>query len=141
MIFQKKYISCYILLTDQISLSDCLYFLRYWAICVLQLLANQAVTTKNLKPVFLIKPFWYMTKKSRQKLKNLENGKSFWGEIKSFFIIFKELSVAKSCLRPYSAPLGLFEKLGLNTQLVLICPKSGIETLEQVVRYVPNPYY
>ena len=32
------------LLTDQISLSDCLYFSRYWAICVLQLFVNQAVT-------------------------------------------------------------------------------------------------
>ena len=30
-------------LTDQISLSDCLYFLRYWAIGVLQLFVNQAV--------------------------------------------------------------------------------------------------
>ena len=26
----------YILLTDQISLPDCLCFLRYWSICVLQ---------------------------------------------------------------------------------------------------------
>ena len=36
-IFQGKCISCCILLTDQISLLDWLYFLRYWAICVLQL--------------------------------------------------------------------------------------------------------
>ena len=34
MIFQEKCFPCYILLTDRISLSDCLYFLRYWAICV-----------------------------------------------------------------------------------------------------------
>ena len=27
--------------------------------------------------IFLIKPFFYMTKKSRQKLKYLENDKSF----------------------------------------------------------------
>ena len=33
--FSKKCFLCYILLTDQISLSDCLYFLRYWTICVL----------------------------------------------------------------------------------------------------------
>ena len=31
--------------TDQISLSDYLYFSRYWAICVLQLFVNQAVTS------------------------------------------------------------------------------------------------
>ena len=59
----------------------------------------------QINVIFLIKPFWYMTKKSRQKLKYLENGKSFQGEIKAFFIIFKGLSVAKNCLRPESAPL------------------------------------
>ena len=42
--FLRKCFSCYILLTDQISLSDCLHFLRCWAICVLKLLVNQAVT-------------------------------------------------------------------------------------------------
>ena len=31
MIFQEKYFSCYIPLTDHFSLSACLYFLRYWA--------------------------------------------------------------------------------------------------------------
>ena len=35
--------------------------------------------------IFLIKPFRYKTKKSRQKLKYLENEKSFRGEIKSIF--------------------------------------------------------
>ena len=34
-IFEEKYFSGYILLTDQISLSGCLYFVRYWAIFVL----------------------------------------------------------------------------------------------------------
>ena len=44
-VFQKKCFSCYIILTDQISLSDCLNFLRYWEIFVLQLFVNQAVTS------------------------------------------------------------------------------------------------
>ena len=35
----------YILLTDQISLSDCCYFMRYWAVCVLQVFVNQNVTS------------------------------------------------------------------------------------------------
>ena len=35
----------YVLLTDQISLSDYLYFLRYWAVRVLQLFVSQAVTS------------------------------------------------------------------------------------------------
>ena len=33
---RKMFFILYILLTDQISLSDRLCFLRYWAVCVLQ---------------------------------------------------------------------------------------------------------
>ena len=43
--FSKICFSCYILLTDQIPLSDCLYFSRYWEICVLQLFVNQVVSS------------------------------------------------------------------------------------------------
>ena len=43
--FKKKDLSCYILLTNQISLSDCLYFSRYWAMYVLELFVNQTVTS------------------------------------------------------------------------------------------------
>ena len=42
---EKICFSCYILLNDQISLSDCFYFSKYWAICVLQLFVKQAVTS------------------------------------------------------------------------------------------------
>ena len=42
--FPKKSFS-HILLTDQISLSDCLYFLKYWAILVLKLFVSQVVTS------------------------------------------------------------------------------------------------
>ena len=49
MIFQQKCSSCYILSTDQISLPGCLYFLRYWTICVLQLFVIQVVTSWILK--------------------------------------------------------------------------------------------
>ena len=43
--FPSKMFLMLILLTEQMSLSDYLYFLRYWAICVLQLFVNQAVTS------------------------------------------------------------------------------------------------
>ena len=48
LIFEEKYFFCYILLTDQISLSGCLYFARCWVICVLQLfvVSNQTVFPK-----------------------------------------------------------------------------------------------
>ena len=44
-IFQEKPFSCYTRLTDQISLPDCIYSLRYCPVCVLQLFANQLVTS------------------------------------------------------------------------------------------------
>ena len=40
----SRFFSCYILLTDKSSLPDCLYFLRYWAICVLYLFVSHVVT-------------------------------------------------------------------------------------------------
>ena len=40
MIFKEKYFSDYILLTDKISLSGCIFFVRHWAICTLQLLTK-----------------------------------------------------------------------------------------------------
>ena len=46
MIFlQKCFLLCCILLVDQISLSDFLYFLKYRAICVLQVFVSQVVTS------------------------------------------------------------------------------------------------
>ena len=44
-VYEEKCFSYYILSNDQISLSDCLYFLRYRPICLLQLFVNQAVTS------------------------------------------------------------------------------------------------
>ena len=48
-----------------------------------------------------------MTKKLKQKFKHLEDKKRFQGEKKSFYIIFKELSVAKNGIRPASAPINV----------------------------------
>ena len=48
--------------------------------------------------IFLIKPLFYMTKKSRQKLKYLENEKSFLGETKSIFHYFWRAFI--SCQKP-----------------------------------------
>ena len=54
------------LLTDRISFSDCL-------ICF----PDCDVINFAVSLIFLIKAFFYMTKMSRQKLKYLENKKSF----------------------------------------------------------------
>ena len=44
-IFQEHFFPFGILLTDQISLTVYLYFLRYWAKCVLQFFVNHAMTS------------------------------------------------------------------------------------------------
>ena len=80
--------------------------------------------------IFLIKPFWYMTKTSRQKLKYLENRKNFWGKIKS---IFQGLAVAKNCLRPVCT-----FKAGSNTELSNYRPISvqpGFSKIHEHVMY------
>ena len=43
--FEEKYTSRFIILIDQISFPGCLYFVRYWAICLIQLFVNQVVTS------------------------------------------------------------------------------------------------
>ena len=47
--FSTKIFLMLILLTDQISLSGCLYLLKYWAICALQWFVNQVVMSKISK--------------------------------------------------------------------------------------------
>ena len=91
MIFQEKCFSYYILLTDQISLSDYLYFLKYWAMSVLRLFCFPGCDVINfeINLIFLIKPFFYVTIKSRQRFTYLENEKSFWDQIRSTFHHFE----------------------------------------------------
>ena len=58
-----------------------------WLLSLCEILGNMCITTVcypccevtkfEINLIFLIKPFWYMTKKSRQKLKYLENKKCF----------------------------------------------------------------
>ena len=78
-IFHQKCFSCCILSTDQISL--------FWLPLLLEILGNMCIAivceqgcdVKNFRInlIFLIKPFLYMNRKSRQELKYLENEKSF----------------------------------------------------------------
>ena len=78
MIFEGKYFSCYILLIDQISWPSYLYFMSYWEICVIIFQPGCDVTNFELTTVYLSnKAVFYMTKKSRQKIKCFENENSF----------------------------------------------------------------
>ena len=115
MTFEEKCFLCYNLLTDQISLSDCLYFSRYWSICVLHLFVNQAVTSFwnyfEINLILLIKPFCYTTKNQNNKLNILRMKRAFGVKLKAFFIILKGLSVAKNYVRTEGPPLIILVKL------------------------------
>ena len=75
MVFQEKYFSCYILLKDKIYLSDCLYFMGYWAIYVYwnYLLSSLWRLSFEINLSFLIKLFSYMTKKLEKLMKYLQS--------------------------------------------------------------------
>ena len=92
--FSRKYLSCYILLTDKISLSDWLLgilgnmyivnSLPRQYVCIIgqyvqcnYLLSSLWRLTFEIKFSPLIKPFFYMTKKPGQKIKYLKNEKGF----------------------------------------------------------------
>ena len=92
MIFHEKCFSCYILFTDPTLLFDWLYFLRYWAICVLKLFVSQVVTSYILK---LILPF-YMIKKSRQNLNILKTKRAF--KVKLFAPFLKSFQLPEIVL-------------------------------------------
>ena len=66
MIFREEYFSTCILLTNQISVPDSLYFLRYCAIWVC--FAFYEVTNFEIMLSFLTKPCDYITKKVRTKI-------------------------------------------------------------------------
>ena len=78
----------------------------------------------NYNLIFLIKPVFFMAKKSRQNFKYLKNKKSFQGDVKSIFHHFKRLLVAKNCLRPESTPL-----------------RSGLKNLIAKKRCILNIYH
>ena len=100
--FWKKYFSCYILLIDEMLLSGYLYFMRYWAIYVLQLFINQVVKSWILN-LTLNFGFWiYLsnqaffptwTKTHDKNLNIFRTKRAFRMKQKAFFIIFNELSI------------------------------------------------
>ena len=86
-IFVEKFFSHYFLLTNQISLSDWVYFLRYWAIWVLQLFVSQFMTSQILKLTIAFSLIYCPTwpKKSGHKFKYVNRKEVF-------FYLFEGLS-------------------------------------------------
>ena len=104
--FKKKNVS-HVMLTNQIFLSNSLYFLRSWAICILQLIFFPGCDVINfeINLNFLIKPFSYITKKVTTNIYKSSEQKSFLGKMKSIFHHFCRASIIRNCFRPENAPL------------------------------------
>ena len=90
MIFQEKDCSCYILLTDQISLFDCLYFAKHLTICVLQFFVNQVVTSYILKIYISNSVVLSTWPKSQEKSLNTLRMKGSFKVKKSFFFLWRK---------------------------------------------------
>ena len=83
-----------------------LYLSKCWAICVLQLFVNQAVTSSRLKlTLFFLSSRFATWPKIQDKNKYLENEKSFLRKIKNIFHHFYRGFSCQNCLRPETAPL------------------------------------
>ena len=99
--------SCYILLTHQVLLPYCLYFLIYSSKCVLQLFVDQVVMSKVFKLTLSFSSGYFSTwsKIQDKNLNILRLKRAFKVKQKVFFITFKGLLVVKNPLRPKSVPL------------------------------------
>ena len=102
MIFEENYFSRYILLTDQMSLSGFLYFLRYQAIMCIVIICFPDYDVINFK----VNLSFLHDQKSQNKNLNISRAiRAFKMKLKIFFIVFKGLSVAINCLKLESGPL------------------------------------
>ena len=84
MLFEEKSFSSHILLTDQISLSDCLYLLSIWQYLYFNYLCLSFWGHKFWNLAFLSSHFQTKPENSGQECKQIKNRKSFVDEIKSF---------------------------------------------------------
>ena len=69
MIFEEKYLYCYILLLDKVSITGCLYFVRYWTMCIVIVCCD--VKNFEINVIFLIKPFLLQDKNLNMRMKGV----------------------------------------------------------------------
>ena len=110
----EKNIYHIILFTDQISLTDCFYFLIAFTNFICCPVCDAINFEINLR--FLIKPYLCITKKSGQECKYLKNKHNLKIKEKAFSVIFKGLAVVRKCPKPENGPL----KFELNFKFMKI---------------------
>ena len=88
--FWRKTSCCYILMTDQIYLSGCFYFVRYWAIYVLVIicLPDCAVISFEINLAFLIEQFFLHDQKVKTRVEKSWERKELSRGIKKYFSSF-----------------------------------------------------
>ena len=92
MIFQQNRFSWYIHVTDQISLSNCLYFLKYLAICALQLFDFHVVPSCRKKEKSKVKfsDIRFALARTRKNLRNFHKCGS-WSNIAASLLSFQNI--------------------------------------------------
>ena len=78
------------------------------------------VIKSEINLIFLIKPFRYMSKKSRQKLKYLENEKSCCGEIKSIFDLFKSAFSCQKLSQTWECSIKICRMCVVNSSVKIL---------------------
>ena len=99
----------------QISLLDCLFFSRFWSICVLKLFFNLVVKLSIFKSTLSFRSNRFSTwLKIQDKSLNISRTKrAFKMKWKAFYIIFHQLSVAKNSLKREIVPLIMTSMLSI----------------------------
>ena len=82
-----------------------LIFNKVQYVCCNRLLTRLWSLNFEINVIFLIKPFFIWKKSQDRNLNILRTKRALEVKQKPFFIIFKELSVAKNCLRSERIPL------------------------------------
>ena len=111
MIIEEKCFSRHILSTDQISLLIPFTSWDIWKYCVVIICCSVYDTINfEINLSLLNKPFFYITKNSKQKCKYFKNRKCFQHETKNICYHFNGFSVVRNCLRPDSGLLNWKQK-------------------------------
>ena len=111
MISEEKYFS-YVQLTDQISLSGCIYFMRFWTLCTFQFFASKLWRHKfETHLIFLIKPLFLHEQIVKAKILISWERRGLWRWNKRHFSSFLKgfhWSILKKCFARWESDYKIF---------------------------------
>ena len=121
--FQENYFSSYILLTDQILLSDSVYFLSTWQYVYYNCLIIRLWRCKfEINFVFVSSRFGTWPKRQDKNLNILRTKRAFDVKYKKHFSLFlKGRSAAKNCTRTDRAFIGALQNTIFSSRRLITC--------------------